>query len=118
MNFDEAIASHAQWRTRLRALVNGQGQIDPNQLNRDDECPLGKWIHGEGARYAKDPQFARLKAAHAEFHASAGKVAAHAKAGRKTEATAELNGRSYAAASMAVVTAISAIRRGVETRAA
>jgi hypothetical protein len=79
MDFQSAMQAHRDWIARLRALVSGSSteQIDTAKLGRDDVCPLGKWLHGEGqASYGQDPTFSELIAAHAEFHQVAASLAA------------------------------------------
>jgi aerotaxis receptor len=75
-HFDEAIASHQQWRVTLRNAALKGGQVDADQLRRDDCCELGHWIHGSGARvWSTSPGFDRLVDVHRTFHVEAAKVA-------------------------------------------
>lgn len=115
MNFDEAIAAHAKWKVRLRVFLEdpGKDSLKPDEVERDDQCDLGKWIYGEGSKNAGDAAFATLEEAHRQFHVLAGDVIRKAVAGRRLEAEAILSGE-YLRRSVAVISAITAIKRHAE----
>lgn len=113
MNFDEAISAHVNWKTKLRALCSGQGEVDAATLGRDDVCVLGKWLNDEGARYSAEAQYRLVKDAHLKFHRVASKVAELAKSGKRAAATAMLDGVEYGQASMAVVKGLGDLRKRV-----
>ena len=72
--FDAALTAHAEWKNRLIRLINGTSseRLDPAVVCKDDQCGLGKWIHGDGAKqFSSDPLFARLRQQHAKFHEAA-----------------------------------------------
>jgi hypothetical protein len=71
MNLDHAIEAHRQWKVRLRMFINGTSaeRLDPAAGAKDNQCDLGKWIHGPATAYASRPCYVALKGAHAEFHA-------------------------------------------------
>ena len=117
MNFDDAIAAHAAWKTKLRTLINaGQGEVDEKKLGSDNACPVGQWLYGEGQRHASQPGFAAVRDNHKRFHQLAGSVAVKAKAGQKAAAAAILDSSEYGQASLAVVQAIAVLRKAVEGR--
>ncbi len=75
-DFDAAIAAHRQWKVKLRQAIADHQRLDAETICRDDQCPLGKWIHGPGgAKWGKKPLFTELLQKHAEFHVTAGGVA-------------------------------------------
>lgn len=76
MNFDEAIQAHLKWKSRLKNFVNGVGneQLQSEHVCKDNNCALGKWIHGPGTSHAKLRSFQKLKKEHASFHEAAGEV--------------------------------------------
>ncbi len=117
MNFDEAIAAHAQWKVRLRVYLGdpGKGELNPVEIERDDRCDLGKWIHGEGTAFAGDAAFVTLREAHHQFHRVAADVVRKAIAKQLLEAEAILSGE-YLRHSTSVISAISAIKRHVAER--
>mgnify|MGYP003351728318 CR=1 FL=1 len=76
MNLDNAVETHAQWKTRLRTAIVKQEQLDLATLSRDDCCELGQWLHGPGKQ-----QFGRFAAhqdcvdKHLRFHREVTKIA-------------------------------------------
>jgi methyl-accepting chemotaxis protein len=108
MDFDQAIKLHVAWKTKLSAYVaNPDRSLKAAEISVDDRCELGKWLHGEGMKYASLPEFAKLVADHARFHTAAADVVRKADAGRDVNPEIALGAKSsYAAASNAVVTAL------------
>jgi hypothetical protein len=103
-----AIDSHMKWKERLSDFVAGKGDdLDAGSVGRDDLCPLGAWINGEGSLAHRDkPGFASLREVHTRFHASAGRVVDLVKQGRREEAMAMIEEGEYADASDAVTAAL------------
>ncbi len=92
-DFDQIVDAHSRWTGRLRDYVADKGErLDPAVVERDDECALGGWIRGPGQRYAQDPSFVRLRAAHADFHRCAAKIVRLHDNGDKNEAERLLRG--------------------------
>ena len=113
MDLNEAIKAHSDWKMKLRSAISGKTALDAQTISRDDCCHLGKWLHGESkptlGKLASHAQCVKL---HADFHKSAGKVAAAINAARFEDAQAMLaSGTEYALASNAVVIAIGALKR-------
>jgi methyl-accepting chemotaxis protein len=108
MNFDQAISAHVQWKSKLAAYIaKPDHSLHAEIIAKDDQCELGKWIHGEGQKVAKMPDFQKLVADHARFHAAAADVVRKADAGQKASEEVALGAKSsYAAASNSVVTAL------------
>jgi hypothetical protein len=94
MDLDHAIEAHRQWKVRLRMFINGTSaeRLDPAAVAKDNQCDLGKWIHGPATAYASRPCYVALKGAHAEFHASAARVVTKAVAGDTAGAEGVLSG--------------------------
>ena len=81
-DFDAAIAAHREWKVRLRSAIAGQTRLEADKICRDDQCPLGRWLHGPGgATWGGRPSFVSLVDKHAEFHREAGAVAQRINAG-------------------------------------
>jgi hypothetical protein len=120
MDFDDAIAAHTKWKVRLRTFLGGNGEpLDPATVARDNQCDLGKWIYGEGARYASLPAYEQLKTAHAKFHRCASQVVSAAKQGRAAEAQAMLEaGGEFGRLSSDTVTAIMQMKRAAAKQTA
>jgi hypothetical protein len=64
------VLAHSRWKARLKAAIENKEQIDTRLAGQDDQCELGKWIHGEGKRHANLRESGDLKTKHAKFHAS------------------------------------------------
>ena len=82
MDLDTAIQKHAQWKfkftSHLRSVQMGEPvePLDAGTIAKDKCCEYGKWLHGEAkSQYGPKPAYVRCVAAHAEFHAEAGKIA-------------------------------------------
>ncbi|WMW81323.1 CZB domain-containing protein [Undibacterium cyanobacteriorum] len=90
MNLDNAVETHAQWKTKLRSAIVKQEKLDHACLSRDDCCELGQWLHGVGQqRYGRFASHAECVTQHRAFHREVAKVAMAVNAGRY-EAAQEL----------------------------
>ena len=113
MNFDEAISAHTGWKTKLRRYIDKpDGSLKSGDVSPDNNCPLGKWIHGVGGtQHSQLPEFSALTKEHARFHTAAGDVIRKADLGqRMTEEVALGSNSEYGTASAAVVKALVAMK--------
>lgn len=95
MNFDDAIRAHSEWKMKLSAYVKKPDKsVNAAVLAQDNACALGKWIHGEGAKYASLPEFQELKKGHAQFHQAAAAIVKRADAGEKVSEEVSLGNQS------------------------
>lgn len=102
LNFKTAIDAHMKWKMRLDTYIKGSSteQLVIDVVCRDDQCPLGKWIHDKGGeKFGYSETFFDMKAHHAHFHRCAGGVLAAAQAGDTPTALKLLNGGDYVKAS-------------------
>lgn len=113
MNFDDAVTAHTKWKIRLRAVIDGQGEkLDSAVVAKDDQCDLGRWIHGAGATNKHHDSYRKLKDAHARFHQCASKVVTLANQGKKTEAETLMGATGeFAKLSSETITAIRVMKR-------
>jgi hypothetical protein len=77
INIPECIDAHMKWKGRLQKYLDGTSEekLDPMVVCRDDQCVLGKWIHGPALNhFHDDADFHKLRADHANFHFVAGTV--------------------------------------------
>ncbi len=77
INIPECIDAHMKWKGRLQKYLDGTSdeKLDPMVVCRDDQCVLGKWIHGPALNHFHgDEGFHKLRADHANFHFVAGSV--------------------------------------------
>jgi methyl-accepting chemotaxis protein len=114
-DFDKAIEAHRNWKVRLRKAIADKDQLDADTICRDDQCPLGKWIHGDGGRqWSTRPTFVSLLDKHAEFHRVAGGVARKINAGQLTDAERLIgSGSPFAMVSSEVSTLLTRAKRGL-----
>ena len=116
MDFEQAILAHRHWKDKLSDyLKKPDGSLSAMEVAKDDKCELGKWIHGDGAKHAKSPEFQHLRSEHARFHKAAADVVHKADSGANVSGETALGGHSeFAAASTAVVKAIMSLRSKLE----
>lgn len=88
-DFTTAIAAHSAWKGRLKKAID-TGVLDAPivTIRADDQCPFGKWLHGQNLTAAEraSDHYKKVLAAHAEFHQMAARVAELATTGHKPEA--------------------------------
>jgi Chemoreceptor zinc-binding domain len=109
---ESAIEAHTKWKIRLLAAVNGGEVPDRGVVSQDNQCDLGKWIHGAGAKeHGALSEFVELREQHRRFHASLGGVIDLLRADKKDAAKEAIMTGEYARASQAVVRAIGALKR-------
>jgi hypothetical protein len=105
INISDAVAAHMKWKGRLQSYLDGtsQEQLDPMVICRDDQCVLGKWIHGPALNYFHgDEGFHKLRSDHANFHFIAGTVVKKVQENDKAAADALMR-NDYAHASREVI---------------
>lgn len=114
LNFRTAIEAHLKWKMRLEAFIDGTSgeQLTVGIVGRDDQCMLGKWIHGSGGeRFRAEPGFGTLQAKHAWFHRCAAGVLSQAEAGDREGALKRLQRGEYARASIDVTRELASLYR-------
>lgn len=118
MNLDNAIDAHAQWKIRLRTAIQTKEALDAAKIAREDQCELGKWLHGEAkARYGHAPVFAELLKRHAAFHVAAAEVANAIGAGKYAEAERLLAAPAFVTASRQVTVAVMELKVSLKSPA-
>ncbi len=119
MNFDDAIKAHTDWKMKLTSyLRKPDDSLNPDVVCKDDQCTLGKWLYGEGARYNTLPEFAKLKSAHASFHLEAAEIIRRAKKGESVSEETALGAKSrFSDFSGQVIMQIRTIRNKIEKAA-
>ncbi len=114
-DFDGAIEAHRQWKVKLRQAIAERSRLDADTICRDDQCPLGRWLHGEGGkRWGGRPTFVALVDKHAQFHQTAGGVARSINGGQYEQAERLIGGGSaFARISTEVSTLLTQAKRGL-----
>ena len=111
MDFDDAIAAHITWKVRLSQFIEGtrSDSISSADVEQDNRCDLGKWIHGEGAAFKAAPHYQDLVEKHAHFHKCAAEVVRKVESGDRDGARLAL--RDLAGVSRETVAAIMELRK-------
>ncbi len=115
INIMEAIHAHVKWKVRLQDYLNGNSteKLDPMVICRDDQCVLGKWIHGPAMQHFHEHQaFHSLRADHAQFHFIAGTVVKKVQDDDRAGANALME-TDYARTSHKVIQALNELNRHV-----
>jgi methyl-accepting chemotaxis protein len=105
IDIPQCIEAHMKWKGRLQSYLDGSSTevLDPMVICRDDQCVLGKWIHGPALKYFHDDDgFHKLRSDHANFHFVAGTVVKKAQEDDRAGSEALLRGE-YARASRDVI---------------
>ena len=105
LDFKGAIDAHMAWKVRLEKCMAGNNEegLKVDTVSRDDQCVLGKWIHGPGGdKFGHMREFQEMKMEHMRFHLAAGDVLACCVAGDKDGASDKLKGGEYPRASARV----------------
>lgn len=113
MNLEEAVQKHAEWKLKFRSAISKKEQMDAVTIGKDNCCPVGQWLYGEGkTRWGSKPEFQKALEKHKAFHVQAGQVAGLINAGKYAEAEGALySGTAYAIASNEVGSALIALKR-------
>ena len=110
MNVKEIMASHKNWKDRLRIAMATREPIDLNEVCSDHCCDFGQWLYGDGKRlfgHLHEYEVCRLK--HALFHLEAETVAELINQGHLLEAdkilanSSSMYSKSSEALSMAII---------------
>jgi methyl-accepting chemotaxis protein len=113
MNLDNAVQTHALWKTKLRSAISKHEQLDLIALSRDDRCELGQWLHGEGkSSFGGLASHADCVHKHLAFHREVTKIARAVNSQQFDTAEAMLNaGTPYAQASSALSVSFLQLRK-------
>ena len=115
INIMDAINAHIKWKIRLESYLNGSSEekLDPQIVCRDDQCVLGKWIHGPALKHFQDDSgFMTLRDDHAQFHVVAGSVVTNIQGNNKAAAEILMKGE-YVSASRKVVHALTELNKQI-----
>jgi methyl-accepting chemotaxis protein len=113
IDIDAIIDGHRQWKAKLRDAIENRATVDTATLSRDDCCPLGKWVYGDGGqRFGHQPGFTALVERHKTFHRVAGNVGELINRKQYLEAEQAVSpGTPFATATREVVQVLSAAKR-------
>lgn len=116
IDFVEAAVAHIEWRSRLRAHIDGDATEEwiPSSAGTDDDCGLGRWLRGLGrVKFGHFSAFRRLEAGHSDFHYFAGLILTKVLEGRAKEAEALLR-NEFAQATRRILIAINEMKEAMQ----
>jgi methyl-accepting chemotaxis protein len=118
MTFDDAVNCHSEWKRKLRAYVSHpDGGMNVDEVGSNNKCKMGRWIRGDGRKYAAFPEFAKLIVEHTRFHKAAADIVRRADLGQDVSFEFGLGvGSEFSLASSAVVLAIMDMKRKHEAQ--
>ena len=119
IDIPECIEAHMKWKGRLQSYLDGTSKevLDPMIICRDDQCVLGKWIHGPALKYFhEDEGFHKLRSDHANFHFVAGTVVKKAQENDRAGSEALLRSE-YARASRDVIQDLTELNKHLHQQA-
>lgn len=89
-DFAAAKMKHANWKARLRGLLDGTVQMKESEAMSPRDCALGKWLYGNGlSRFGHIPAMNTLESTHSRMHDSVRAVLQAFHAGDKSAAERE-----------------------------
>lgn len=95
MNFKDAITAHALWKMKLTNYIKKpDGSLKPSEIEPDNRCELGKWLHGEGKKHSASAEYKQLVEIHAKFHKAAANIVRRADAGENVSEDVALGAKS------------------------
>jgi len=84
MNVETAVKAHVAWKAKLKAYLSAPNKsLNPTEIEKDNNCDLGKWLRGEGAKHSGKKTYKDLLAEHAKFHKAAASIVRRADSGQK-----------------------------------
>jgi len=85
-NYDLIILMHRNWLFQLRAFLDDRKENLKATSEDHLKCDLGRWIYGDGQRFASNQTYKTLEDIHKNFHISAGTIIQLKTDGSKAEA--------------------------------
>ena len=69
LDLSAAKAAHLNWKTRLRAFLDGKEALSKDEAVSHRHCKFGKWYYSEGlAKYGDVPAMREVERPHEELH--------------------------------------------------
>ncbi|MFW5695314.1 MAG: methyl-accepting chemotaxis protein [Alkalispirochaeta sp.] len=91
INFATIRFKHLQWKSRLRAYIDGQSNIDAAEAVSDRECALGQWYFGTGLeRFGHVQAMQSIEEPHRRMHQLVQEIMSLADRGDTTKAREKL----------------------------
>ena len=75
IDFEDAKMKHRAWNVKLEQLLAGnEVDLDKQSARKNNVCPLGKWLYGDGQKFAHLSEMQDLISLHSEMHEVVGRV--------------------------------------------
>lgn len=116
INILDAINAHILWKIRLEKYMKGTSEekLDPKVICLDNQCKLGKWIHGTAQEHFKDDEsLTYLREEHAKFHVFASHIVTKVQA-NDLAAAQELFEGDYKYTSRKVIFALTELSKHIQ----
>jgi methyl-accepting chemotaxis protein len=113
LDLSDVIVDHTRWKIRLLRLVEGGDESFAASALAVAHCVFGRWLEGDGARFASRVSYREAIRAHSDFHHCAEEVVEHARRGDKQGAQTAMGGH-FAEASSAFTLAVAKLKRDAE----
>jgi len=113
----DAVVAHMKCKVRLRDYIDGKTtdyRPDPGMVSLDDQCLLGKWIHGPGRRHLDDEKFNQLWTDHQQFHLMAAEMVRSVQADDRPAAEMVFKGE-FQKVSRKVVQALARLEQSIDS---
>jgi methyl-accepting chemotaxis protein len=92
VNFAAIRFSHLQWKSRLRAYLDGERSISRDEALSERDCALGQWYYGPGMeQFGHLDVMQRLEEPHRRLHELVPQIMDLADRGQMSEANERLN---------------------------
>lgn len=116
INILDAINAHILWKIRLEKYLNGTSEekLDPKVICLDNQCKLGKWIHGTAQEHFQDDEsLVYLRDEHAKFHVFASHIVSSVQANNPGAAQEIFDG-DYKYTSRKVIFALTELSKHIQ----
>lgn len=69
LRFQDAVEHHHKWLQDLRTCLLGEKcDVHIDDILRDNNCVIGRWLYGEGMEFTHLSQYRSVKAHHKKMH--------------------------------------------------
>jgi methyl-accepting chemotaxis protein len=87
LDLSAAKSAHLNWKSRLRAFLDGKGTLTEAEAVSHQHCAFGKWYYSEGLKlYGHIPELKAVEEPHAELHRTIKEIVKLMNAGDKAGA--------------------------------
>jgi Chemoreceptor zinc-binding domain len=87
---DAALTAHVAWKQQFNQFMTGALDLDPQQVEQNNNCVFGKWLEREGLHHLPAQDYACICQLHTQFHWVAAAIVRLKKEGYTEEAQAHL----------------------------